>query len=169
MPAMDDAPKSSGKAPRAPDDLYTQAMKLKQKGQYSDAMPILEAMAIQGRGYEVAQLELGKGYYDLAKQATTPDAAAHQRMLGFAWILTAANFGFGLAQQELVRLYLDGTAVPMDRLEAGKWYLLWRHNPSRMQIGANQFDAGLEQRLKAALRPAEWQDAQQRADHWGGN
>lgn len=149
-----------------PDDVYTRAMKLKQKGQYSEAMPILEAMALQGHGYEVAQLELGKCYFDLAHQATAPEAATKSRVQGFAWILSAANAGFGLAEQEMVRLYIDGPGVPTDRVEAAKWYLLWRHNPSRMQIGTSQFDAALEARLKAVVRPAEWKDAEQRADKW---
>jgi TPR repeat protein len=148
------------------DDIYTRAMKLKQKGQYSEAMPLLEAMSIQGHGYEVAQLELGRCYLDLARRATDPVVATHQQVLGYAWILAAANAGFGLAEQEIVRLYLDGGGVPIDRVEAGKWYLLWRHNPSRMQIGSNQFDVGLETRLKAGLKAAEWVDAQKRADQW---
>ena len=148
------------------EDIYSRAMDLKQKGQYSDAMPLLEAMAIQGHGFEVAQLELGKCYFDLARQATTPDSIAHNRTLGYSWILTAANEGFGLAQQELVRLYLDGPGVPIDRVEAAKWYLVWRRNPSRMQIGSSQFDAVLETKLKALARPADWKDAQQRADRF---
>ncbi|HLY58652.1 MAG TPA: hypothetical protein VKS60_24025 [Stellaceae bacterium] len=148
------------------EDIYTRAMDFKQKGQYSDAMPLLEAMAIQGHGFEVAQLELGKCYFDLARQATTPDAIAHNRTLGYSWILTSANEGFGLAQQELVRLYLDGPGVPIDRVEAAKWYLLWRRNPSRMQIGSSQFDVALETKLKALARPADWKDAQTRADQF---
>jgi hypothetical protein len=154
-----------GNKPR--DDVYTQAMKLKQKGQYSEAVPILESMAIQGHGFEIAQLELGRCYYDLSRQpAASADTAARQRIQGFAWILAAANAGFGLAEQEMVRIYLDGMGVPTDRWEAGKWYLLWRRNPSRMQIGTSQFDAGLEARLKAKLSAADWKEAQQRADQW---
>jgi TPR repeat protein len=147
-------------------DPYTRAMAFKQKGQYSEAMPLLEAMAIQGHGFEVAKLELGKCYFDLARQATTPDAIAHSRTQGFAWILAAADEGFGLAEQEMVRLYLNGPGVPIDRVEAAKWYLLWRHNPERMQIGTSQFDVGLETQLNAVARPADWKDAQQRADQW---
>jgi hypothetical protein len=33
-----------------------------------------------------------------------------------------------------------------------------------MQIGMGQFDIVLEQRLKAALQPSDWQEAQKRAD-----
>jgi hypothetical protein len=160
------APQATLGALPSHDDPYTRAMKLKQKGKYAEAMPLLEAMAVQGHGFEVAQLELGKCHFDLALRAETPETVAHERTLGFAWVLSSANEGFGLAQQELVRLYLDGLGVPVDRVEAGKWYLLWRRNPSRMQIGANQFDAGLEARLKTSLNQAAWKDAQQRADQW---
>jgi TPR repeat protein len=160
-----EAPKSSG-APTGPVDPYTRAMMFKQKGQYSDAMPLLEAMATLGHGFEIAQLELGKCYYDLGRKATTPEAVTHNDTLGFSWILAAANAGHGTAEQEMVRLYLDGTGVPVDRVEAAKWYLLWHHNPSRMQLGTNEFDAGLEARLKTVMRPEEWKDAQRRADQW---
>jgi TPR repeat protein len=149
-----------------PTDPYSRAMLLKQKGQYSEAIPLLQELAKQGHGYEVVQLELGKCYFDLAAHATTPAEAAQLKTKGFAWVLKAAGNGSGTAEEELVRLYLDGNGVPVDRVEAAKWYFLWRRNPSRMQIGNAQFDAGLEARLKASLHSAQWQDAQKRADEW---
>jgi hypothetical protein len=148
-----------------PNDPYSRAMVLKQRGDYEKALPLLKSVAGLGIGYEVAKLELGKCYYELARKETTAEGAVRQRTLGFASILAAANGGFHLAQQELVRIYLDGDGVPVDPPEAGRWYLLWKNNPSRMQIGAIQFDVVLEQRLKATLTPAEWQDAQNRANH----
>jgi hypothetical protein len=147
-------------------DPYSRAMALKQKGNYAEAMPLLEQIANIGRGYEIAQLELGKCYFDVATQDKDKDSAQRSRTLGLGWILESANGGLGSAQEQLVRLLLDGNGLPADPVEAGKWYLLWKHNPARIQLGAASFDATLEQRLKEALQPADWNDAQQRADAW---
>lgn len=147
-------------------DPYSAAMEMKQKGNYAEAMPILEQYAVVGRGFEVAQLELGKCYFETAKQDKDEKSAEQKRTLGLGWTLKAAIAGLGTAQEQLVRLYLDAEGVPYDPIEAGKWYYLWKRNPARMQLGAASFDAMLENRLKASLDPAGWTDAQQRADAW---
>lgn len=151
---------------KGPTDPYTAAMSFKQKGEFDKAVPLLTAIAAQGVGYEIAQLELGRCYLQMADHAPSPKVAWADRTRGLGWVLKAAEAGFGGAQEEIVRLYLDGTAVPQDVVEAAKWYLLWRRNPSRMQIGASHFDTGLETRLKEAMRPVDWRDAEQRAVSW---
>jgi hypothetical protein len=159
----EDAPKGTRLNISPSEDPYTAAMLMRQRGNYKDAMSILQQLADLGHGFELAQLQLGNCYFDLARRATDDHEAQRRRTIGLAWVLKAAFGGLGAADVRLVSLYLDGEGIPKDRIEAGRWYLLWQHNPSRLRLGAAGFDEALEQRLKGSLSPVEWGEAQHRA------
>jgi hypothetical protein len=159
----DDGPKGTRLNISPREDPYTAAMIMRQRGNYAEAMPILQELADLGRGFEMAQLELGNCYFDLARRAKDDHEAQRKRTIGLAWVLKAAYGGLGAADERLVRLYLDGEGIPADRLEAGRWYLLWQHNPSRLRLGAAGFNDALEQRLKGSLTPSDWVEAEHRA------
>jgi hypothetical protein len=65
-----------------------------------------------------------------------------------------------------VRRTLQGGWVKIEPAEAGKWYLLWKRNPSRTQLGVSDLDPNLQQKLKKMLSDADWAEANARANAW---
>jgi hypothetical protein len=158
--------------PRPPDpatasaNRYDRASELKAKGDCAQAIPLFERFAKAGKGNEVAQLQLGDCYVETARTAPSTAAAEELRVKGAGWIFKAADSNFPSAQERAARLALDGTGVPADPAEAGKWFLLLQRNPLRTAIGPTAIDADLQQRLRQRLSAADWREATTRADRW---
>jgi hypothetical protein len=142
---------------------YEAALQLEQNGDYAHAIELLEPEAKQGHGFEMAQLELGKCYLATANKAATPDAAVEATKKGAVWIETAATSGLAAAQEQMARLFIEGGRFKVEPVEAGKWYVLWKGNPNRYQAISKPFDPKLEQKLKATLTDAQWDQARQAA------
>ncbi len=117
-------------------------------------------------GAEIAQFNLGLCLIDLAKAETDAQRAADQRKEGASWVLRAANAGFNKAEESSITLYLDGTGVAADPVEAEKWALLYHNNGLRMAIGLPDVAPETQSRLDAALTRAQRKEAQARADAW---
>jgi hypothetical protein len=164
LPLMAQACSSDAPAPRA--SPYETGMKLKSEGHCDQAVPLLEPVAAQGRGFEVAQYQVGLCLLDLGRNAATPAERSELEAKAARWILLAGNSGLGAAQEQLSRLSLDGVGLPADKIEAGKWALLFRHNPMRLQIGPRDLDRQLDKRLQEALSADDWVAATARADGW---
>ena len=142
---------------------YEAALQYEKQGDYPQAIELLEPEAKQGPGFELAQLELGRCYLATANKAKTPDEALEATKKGGAWIQVAAESGLTEAQEQMARLYIEGGRFKVEPVEAGKWYVLWKANPKRFQAIGKPFDPKLEQKLKATLTDAQWDQARQAA------
>ncbi|MBV8976936.1 MAG: hypothetical protein JO261_07865 [Alphaproteobacteria bacterium] len=139
---------------------------LRLKGKCDEAVPMLQPIALRGAGHEIAQLDLGLCLFDLARTAKEPADAKTKRQEGAAWVLRAANAGFAKAQAMAVVLYLDGTGVDADPVEAEKWAILYHRNGMRLGIGLPDTAPALRQRLDAALDDKKQDEAEARARAW---
>ena len=145
---------------------YERAMYEKQQGNYAKAIELLEPMAAQGHGFEQAQLSLGQCYIATAATATPPAAGHDALVKGTKWILVAADAGFPAAQVQLIHMMLEGGRFKVEPEAAGMWYLIWKHNPSRLQAGTTELESPLLRKLQSTLSPEDWQKAQAQADAW---
>jgi len=161
-----DNPPSSDAKPKLQLNPYEAALRFKQQGNCVKAIELLEPLANAGHGYEVAQLNLGQCYLTVADKKTDADARQKDRLDGVKWIIKAADTGLAPAQEQLVRLTLQGGWVKIEPPEAGKWYLLWKRNPARTQLGVSDLDPQLKQKLKTMLSDADWAEATKRANEW---
>jgi hypothetical protein len=157
-------PAASGK--KVPLNAYEQALQFKQQGNYLKAIELLEPLAKYGHTYEVAQYNLGQCYIAVAETKPDPADAQQARLTGVSWIIKAANAGLAPAQQELVRLTLQGGRFKVEPSEAGKWYLIWKRNPTRSQLGVVDLDPAVQRKLNTTLTDADWAEANSRADSW---
>ncbi len=150
---------------RRPDESQAEGEQLRLNGQCDKAVPLLRAYATRGDGYELSQFNLGMCLLDLA--AAQHDAAQLAgRKEGAEWIVMAANAGLAKAQARAVLLYLDGTGVAADPVEAQKWSLLYHRNSTRIAIGLRDIAPQVSDRLDAELTDATRTQAEQRADNW---
>ena len=138
---------------------------LRLKGKCDRAVPILRNI-VDRDGAEISQFNLGLCLLDLAKADPNPQTAADQSKEGAGWILRAANAGFARAQASAVVLYLDGTGVAADPVEAKKWALLYKSNPLRFSILLPDIAADITDRMDAALTDAKRAEARARANAW---
>ncbi len=141
-------------------------MRLKDDGKYTEAIPLLLPLAQRGHGFEVVQFQLGECYLQTARTAPSAAEAQTARENAASWILKAANSDLPNAQERAARLYLEGTGVGADPVEAAKWLLLVQRNPLRRIFGPVVIDAELEQKLRQQLSKAQWDAARTRADQW---
>jgi TPR repeat protein len=149
----------SEKQVQLPPDPEGKAVELRLAGKCNEAIPILRRLSDSD---DIADYNLGLCLIDVGKSAHD-DA---QQREGAKWILKAANDGLPNAQSSLVGVYLDGSGVPKDAVEAGKWSLLYQENGTRMAIGMPDLPAALQSRLDGALNDQSWAEAQNRASSW---
>lgn len=161
-----DNPPSADAKPKLQLNPYEQALRLKQQGNCVKAIELLEPLANAGHGYEVAQLNLGQCYLAVAEVQADAEVKKKDRLDGIKWIIKAADAGLAPAQEQLVKLTLQGGWVKIEPPEAGKWYLLWKRNPARTQLGVSDLDPQLKQKLKTMLSDADWAEATKRANEW---
>jgi hypothetical protein len=139
---------------------------LRLRGKCDEAIPIFRALASRGSGFEIARYNLGLCQLDIAKGAADAQRAASLASEAAANIRKAADGGLPGAQLKLVSLYLDGTGVGADPVEAGKWSLIYHANGTRIVLGLPNVSSELQARLDAALTDKAWAQAQLRADAW---
>jgi hypothetical protein len=160
-----DRAEAAARPAQAATDPYERVLQIKATSGCQAAIPKLEPFANIGRGYEVAQFQLGECYLETAA-AGLADGIDQARIKGAASILRAANAELPRAQERAVGLCLDGTGTAADPIEAGKWYLLLQRNPRRSLFGPAKIDPDLEARLRKTLQESDWQQARIRADQW---
>jgi len=142
-----------------PPDPEGKAVELRLAGKCDQAIPILRRLS---DGDDIADYNLGLCLIDVGRAAHDPA----QQSEGAKWILKAANDGLPNAQSSLVSVYLDGSGVAKDAIEAGKWSLLYQENGTRMAIGMPDLPAALQSRLDGAMNDQSWAEAQNRASSW---
>jgi hypothetical protein len=127
---------------------------------------MLRVVVERGAGYQISQFDLGECLLDLARAEPDARKAADMRSEAAMWIVRAADGGFNKAQAAAVQLYLDGTGVAPDPVEAEKWALLYHDNGIRLALGLPDIAPDVRDRLDGALTDAKRAEAQTRADAW---
>lgn len=139
---------------------------LRMQGKCDKAVPMLRLVVERGSGYQIAQFDLGECLLDMAKAEPDAKKAADMRNEGAMWVVRAADGGFNKAQAAAVLLYLDGTGVTADPVEAEKWALLYHSNGIRLALGLPDIAPDVKDRLDTVLTDATRHDARTRADAW---
>ena len=150
--------------PQLPPDPEGKAEELRLHGKCDEAIPILRRLAANDRD-DIAQYNLGQCLLDAGKTAADAQHAA-QLHEGARWVIRTANMGLPNAQLSLVTVYLDGSGVTADPVEAGKWALLYHGNGTRLAIGMPDVSDDLRARLDSALTDKAWVEAESRANAW---
>ncbi|HEV2562525.1 MAG TPA: hypothetical protein VGT78_10325 [Rhizomicrobium sp.] len=147
---------------KLPPDPEGKAEELRLQGKCQQALPILRSLAADDRD-DIAKFNLGQCLLDLSKGVANGQGLKRE---GVVWLLKAANKGLPNAQLSLVSVYLDGSGVPRDAIEAGKWSLIYHGNGMRFTIGMKDISPDLQARLDGALNEQSWIEARSRADAW---
>ncbi len=146
-----------------PPDPEGKAVDLRLAGKCDEALPILRRLSDSD---DIAQYNLGLCLIDQGKKELNAQRGASLEQEGAAWILKAANDGLPNAQSSLVTIYLDGSGVNKDPVEAGKWSLLYQENGTRLALGLPDIPEAVQSRLDNSLSQDNWAEAQQRATAW---
>jgi TPR repeat protein len=139
---------------------------LRVEGKCDRAVGMLRPIAERGAGHEIAQFDLGLCLFDLAKADHDAKHAGDLKAEGADWVLRAANGGFAKAQAMAVVLYLDGTGVAADPIEADKWAILYHGNGMRLGIGLPDTPPDVRKRLDATVSDTQEAEAKKRARDW---
>jgi hypothetical protein len=159
---FDQPPQSPAKKAKADPEGVAEDLRL--KGKCDQAVPILRSLSSNGDGYAISQFNLGLCLFDLAKADAAQAAELNKE--GASWILRAANSGYGKAEAQAVLLYLDGTGVAADPVEAKKWALLYRRNGMRLALGLPDIAPEVASRIDAVMTAPARAEARSRADSW---
>ena len=149
-----------------PGDPEGNAEDLRMKGHCDKAIPIFRRLTNYGAGFELAQYNLGLCMLDIARAESDPTLAANLKQDGAKNIIAAADRGLAKAQVNLVTMYLDGTGVERDPVQAGMWALIYHNNGARIAIGLPNITPALQARLDGVLNAQAWQQAETRAEAW---
>ena len=153
-------------SPDVPSGPEGQAEDLRLRGKCDKAIPIFRSLASRGSGFEIARYNLGLCLLDTAKAESDSQRAAGLAQEGVADIRKAADGALPGAQLKLVDIYLSGTGVAADPVQAGMWSLIYHSNGTRIVLGLPDISSDLQDRLNAVLTAKTWAVAQSRADAW---
>lgn len=107
--------------------------KLRKSGKASQAIAVLENMAVAGSPN--APYELGKAYLK-------GDGVKADKTKAFSWFYKAAKLGNGNASYELARAYLEGDGVKQDNKQALDWLKVSTAPRARNILGSMYLDGG---------------------------
>jgi len=139
-------------------DAGSKAEEMRLKGHCDQAIPILRGLVDNG-GSEIAQFNLGLCLLDVA--VTDTQHAADLKKEGMEWIVAAADAGLARAQSRAATLLIDS-----DPVEAQKWAILYRGNPTRYNFGLPDLPDDVAARLDKALTGPQKVEARKRANAW---
>jgi hypothetical protein len=145
-------------------DAGSKAEDLRLKGKCDQALPLLRGIVSNGGASEIAKFNLGLCLLDLAAVDTAH--AADMKKEATEWIVEAADAGLARAQARAVTLLLDGAGGQSDPVEAQKWALLYRANPTRYNFGLPDLPDDVTARLDKMLTGAQRSEARKRANAW---
>jgi TPR repeat protein len=146
-----------------PPDPEGKAEELRLAGKCDEAVPILRRLSDND---DIAQYNLGLCLIALGKKEQDAARSAGLEREGAQWILRAANQGLPNAQASLVSVYLDGSGVAADPVEAAKWSLLYQENGTRLALGLPDIPDAVETRLDGTVDATSWAAARKRAAAW---
>ncbi len=157
---------------------YLTAYHLRVEGKYEAAIELLTPLADLGRGYEDAQLLLGKTILEsinLAENADMMPLSDDERDVflehekfdeAMEWIESAANADNFSAQAFLVRLYLVNLTPEINAADAAKWAHLYLKNSRRQSLGAPiEAQADID-RLQNSMSRRNWLLGKEQARLW---
>ncbi len=156
----------TSQAVQLPTEPEAKAEDLRLNGKCDQAIPILRRLAGRGAGYGVSQYNLGLCLYDVGDAEPDAKHAASLQHEAAEYIVEAANNDFPNAQKRLVTIYLDGSGVASDPVEAGKWAVIYHGNSTRQALGLPDVSEDVRARLDAVLTEKTWEQAQSRAAAW---
>ncbi len=145
--------------------IYEKALAAKADGDCTQAITGLERIAAFGRGFEIAQYHLGDCYLRLAAIGE-PDQKNALEIKAANWLIKSAQSNNVDAQLALIPLYLNGTAVAQNPIEAGRWFLLFERNPALHTFSAATLDPTVKDRLYAMLTEEDWLTARALVQKW---
>jgi hypothetical protein len=143
---------------------YEQALRYFDQGECEKGQKIVMPTGNPKAGEEMVMTDAGQCFLRAAKKAKTEAEAQQFREIGAGWIILAATRGLRNAQEEAVKLYLDGSVFYYDPYEAGKWYLVWMRNRSQIQFGQVEFDPDILKRMNNSFTAEQWAEAKARAE-----
>ena len=132
---------------------FNMAVRLVDRGEYEQALPILRCVAGQGSGFEIAQYLAGYSAMHLSVEQTTPAILRDElRVEGFDRLTLAAQAGWPTAQAELASQFAatPGEEAPA---QAAYWAAVYRHNARDRTYGLDRLDDGVEARIAANIDP----------------
>lgn len=125
-----------------------------QRGDYGEAYRLWRELAKAGDAE--AQFNLGLAYFKGEHILQDYDEA-------MGWLLAAGSQGQLGAQHQLGFMYENGYGVPVNLIEAHKWFnLATVHNDNRFAV----FSAVDRERVAARMSRADVMEAQKRAREW---
>lgn len=139
--------------------LFARASDFKDRKQYREAAQTFSLVAAWGRGWEVAQYQLGTCLLALADQPTALDSPADLRREAFLWIKLAAESGNKAAQSRLALMLRDGIGTAPDLMEAAKYSILAEQGSGDIPLVRSSAEAAVGASLQQRLKPAEWAEA----------
>jgi hypothetical protein len=142
-----------------PPDPEGKAVEFRLAGKCDEAIPILRRLSGED---DIANYNLGLCLIQTGKAANNTPLQQE----GAQWIMKAANHGLPNAQSSLVAVFLDGSGVAKDPIEAGKWALVYQENGTRMALGLPDIPHDVQARLDSTLNDQTWMQAQDRASSW---
>lgn len=144
---------------------YMEALVQKEQGNCLEAVQVFERMASWGRGFEVAQFQLGDCYLQLAQDRLEPEHTEFETK-GFTWVEKAAQSNQADAQASLAGLYLAGTGTDKDLIEAAKWSVIFERNAAVSFTSSAEMDEDIRARIEQSLSPTQWAEARSQARAW---
>jgi hypothetical protein len=142
------------------------AERLRLQGKCDEAVPIFRQIVAQQYGYHETQFHLAGCLFMLAKAEHDPAKARALNAEAAGLIVHAANDNISKAQALAVQLYLDGTGVAADPVEAAKWAYVFHDNGNRLALGQPDLDADLRTKLEGGLTADQRRKAHALANAW---
>ncbi len=149
----------------SPSQQYEQAVVLMDKGQCTEAVPIFTALSKVGRGWELAQVNLADCLMRMAETAG-PAKAPDLEAQAIGWLMLAANSNEPRAQARLALAYAEGRGLPLNGVEAAKWYALATRPTLEAVVDVQEYPEGFETRVRRGVSEADWQTGTALAAAW---
>lgn len=143
--------------------LFARASDFKERKQYHEAAQAFSLVAAWGRGWEVAQYQLGTCLLAIADQPSGLDNPADLRREAFIWIKLAADSGNKAAQSRLALMLRDGIGATPDPLAAATYAILSEQGSGDIPLVRSAAEAAVGESLQQRLAPADWAEAKRRA------
>ncbi|MDA5193104.1 tetratricopeptide repeat protein [Govanella unica] len=143
--------------------LFSTASDFKERKQYREAAQGFSLMAGWGRGWEVAQYQLGVCLLAIADNPAANDSPKDLRREAFVWIKLAADSGNKSAQSRLALMLRDGIGISPDLQEAARYAILAEQGSGDIPLVRSAAEAEVSANLQQRLKPADWDEAKRLA------
>lgn len=143
--------------------LFARASAMKERKEYREAAQAFSLMAGWGRGWEVAQYQLGTCLLAMADAPGANDSPADLRREAFVWIKLAADSGIKLAQSRLALMLRDGIGIEPNLLAAATYATLAEQGSGDIPLIRSSTEANVATSLADRLTAEDWAEVRNRA------